>query len=395
MDMENGPMLGVPEIVLACPNLTMLRIIEPQDANVSLLLISTWPTLTTLSLTYTHTDITCEQIIAIWERFPSLKKLTLMPCTDIRSPFIVLDYRPTMKSLHLCMEGMGIQLIYSDEGCYSEEPGMTKLMISTDDMAEGSCKDTTSIIKQYHKTLEHLEWDMDTSEDTESIDDLHFPRLTKLGLFTCGWQILRNAPMLQELMFTSKTITTHPQVLDTIPQLLKSLDLKFIGALEYEHEASILRYLHRIAIQHQLRQLVIRFYNTDNEAILDAIFRHSHLEDLSVGVKKEWNYYRMQSFIHGLARSCPLLSSLELKCTNAPTTSSMNILKGLPNLNKLTFSINGTADIDSFWDAIESFPQLKCITINPSSIAQDARINHLKRQRPDIKVIIDKDAITV
>ncbi|CDH57672.1 predicted protein [Lichtheimia corymbifera JMRC:FSU:9682] len=396
MDMECGSMLRVPEVVFACPNLRMLEIIEPHDADVSILPATTWPTMTTLSLTYTRTDITCNQIIDIWKRFPSLKKLELYPCSDIQSALIVPEYCPRMKSLQLCMEGMGIRLIYSEQGDYSEGPGIRKLMIETNPTADKICKDTSSIIKQYHTMLEHLEWEMNTSEDRENIDHLEFSCLKKFGFFGSGLQLLHNAPILEELMITSQAINMHPQVLDTIPPHLKSLELKFIrvDALDYELKQSLLLYLNRIALQHQLKQLAIHFNNIDSDAsILDAVHGHSHLECLKVSVKREWDSYHMERFVDGLVRSCPLLSTLKLKCKNAPSTDSINILKRLSHLNQLAFSTHGTGGADTFWDAISTFTQLTSITIYPSTGARDPAINYLKQQRPDIKITIHKDAI--
>lgn len=396
MDIECGPMLRVPEVVFACPNLRMLKIIEPHDADVSILPATTWPTMTTLSLTYTRTDITCNQIIDIWNRFPSLKRLELYPCSDIQSALIVPEYSPRMKSLHLGMEEMGIRLIFSEEGNGSEDPGITKLIIYTNDGGNKPCRDTSSIVARHHNTLVHLEWDMNTSEDRENIDHLEFPCLKKFGFFGSGLQLLHNAPIMEELMITSQAINMHPQVLDTIPPHLKSLELKFIrvDALDYELKQSLLLYLNRIALQYQLKQLAIHFNNIDSDAsILDAVHGHSHLECLKVSVKREWDSYHMERFVDGLVRSCPLLSSLELKCKNAPSTGSINILKRLSHLNQLAFSTHGTGGTDSFWHAIRTFMQLTSITIYPSTAARDPRINYLKQQRPDIKITIRKDVI--
>lgn len=116
-------------------------------------------------------------------------------------------------------------------------------------MADEICKDTTSIVKRYHDTLEHLDWDMDTSQDTETIDSIQFPRLTNFGLFSSGWQVLHSAPMLEELKLTARMINTHLQVLDIIPPHLKSLELDFRRQRIHNHESPILRYFTRIALQ--------------------------------------------------------------------------------------------------------------------------------------------------
>lgn len=41
--LQGGPMLGVSEVVLACPSLNVLRMVGPNDADVSLLPTTTWP----------------------------------------------------------------------------------------------------------------------------------------------------------------------------------------------------------------------------------------------------------------------------------------------------------------------------------------------------------------
>ncbi|CDH57625.1 predicted protein [Lichtheimia corymbifera JMRC:FSU:9682] len=53
----DGAVLHIPTIVKACPNLTSLCIHDTPDVDVSSLPMTTWPALTTLSLTFSHTDI--------------------------------------------------------------------------------------------------------------------------------------------------------------------------------------------------------------------------------------------------------------------------------------------------------------------------------------------------
>lgn len=385
--MENGPKLGVPEVVLACPRLNMLHIMSPKNADVSLLPATTWPTITTLSLTYATTDITCNQIIEIWKRFPSLKKLDLSPGTSIQSALVVCDYCPTMKGLYISVDDLRIYLTYSDVGTCSEDPGITKLIIRTEDAGGKRCRDTSSIIRRHRNTLEHLEWDMDIRNDTENIAHIQLPRRTKLRLDTPVWQMIRNAPMLEELMLSSMIIINQPHVLDTIPPRLKSLDLRILGCLFGDHKSSLLRYLNRIALQHQLKHLAIHFSITDNDAnILDAIYQHRHLECLKVILTNDWDSYRMARFVDGLVRSCTRLSHLQVLCNYPPSTNSMNLLKRLSRLNQFTFPVCGTGEDDSFWNAIRTFPQLKCITLYGPLDAEYARMKHLKQQRPDMKI---------
>lgn len=311
VDMEDGPMLGVAAVLLACPNLVSLSIAHAYDADINSIPMTTWTTLTALSITFAHNRITQHQIIEIWKRFPSLKKLEVHPCSDIESALLVSEYCPTMKELRLCMEHSGIRLTYSDEGYHNQEYGITTLIIETDDLAEETCKETTSIVKRYHDTLEYLEWDMDTREDTETIDSLQFPRLTKLGLNWTEWEIVHNAPMLEELRLTSAMIGIHPQVLDMIPPHLKSLELDLdTWRLDDDH-SPILCYLNRIALQSQLKEFVLRWNSRrDVASILDAIYRHDHLECLKIHFTGEWATYRMESFLDGLVKACTRLSRL-------------------------------------------------------------------------------------
>ncbi|KAJ8658064.1 hypothetical protein O0I10_006336 [Lichtheimia ornata] len=197
-----------------------------------------------------------------------------------------------------------------------------------------------------------------------------------------------NTPMLEELKLTSRMISMHPRVLDTIPQSLKSLDLDLHTRQQGHDDSPILCYLNTIALQCQLKELVLQFNSHANVArILDAVYRHNHLECLKISFTDEWKSYPMDSFLDGLIKACPRVSHLELKCTNAPSTYAISTLKRLPQLNKVSFSVNGPVIKDSFWDAIQTFSQLKCITIFKSPVAQHERIDHLKKQRPDMEII--------
>lgn len=60
-----------------------------------------------------------------------------------------------------------LELAFLDEGNHGD--GITNVIIGAAESEFDTCKDTTSIIKQHHNTLEHIEWDMDTSWDTENI----------------------------------------------------------------------------------------------------------------------------------------------------------------------------------------------------------------------------------
>ncbi|KAJ8658023.1 hypothetical protein O0I10_006294 [Lichtheimia ornata] len=259
VDMEGGPMLSVPKVVHYA-----LPLQKP---------------------------ITCDHVIEVWKRFPSLEELELSPCTNVQPALVAPEYYPAMTSVGIFMEGASIRLVYLHEEVYKEESGMSKIVIDTEDFGTDICKDTSSVVKRHHNTLKHLEWDMDTSHDIETIDNIQFPRLTKLCLFSCGWQIIRNAPMLEELALTVGMTSMHPQVLDTMPPNLKSLDLDLNSQHAYDDDddSPILCYLNRIAIQMRLKKLVIHFNSCNNVAfILDAIHRHDHLECLKIRFTGEW-----------------------------------------------------------------------------------------------------------
>lgn len=318
--------------------------------------------------------------------------LELDTCTDISSTFIVPDYRPSMKSLELKMFFTGPERTYTDEGDHSDELGLTKLIIEPVDLYQGeTCKDTSSIIKRYHNTLDHLEWDMDTSQDTENIEDLHYPRLKKLALYWAGWHIPRNAPLIEDVTLASRIIQPHPEVLDTIPPHMRKLELDLEGIPQVVHKSSILRYLSRIALQCQLNKLALRLNSTDQFAdILNAIYRHVHLECLKISFTRDWDHNGMERFFDGLVKRCPRLSCLELRCPNAPSIQSLNTLKRLTHLKQVAFSIHGTDSLDGFWDTLRTFSQLKRIRMYPWSEDFEGRITSLKRQRPDFKIIYSR-----
>ncbi|KAJ8657592.1 hypothetical protein O0I10_006656 [Lichtheimia ornata] len=369
--------------------LITLKLVEPVDADMSSLPMATWPTLRTLHLYGARKDITCDEIIGIWKRFPSLKELELTSCIDLQSTRFVSEFCPSMKSLNIRMYVMGLKLTYTDdEENNNEVQGVTKLDIDTNDIPDEIVKDISSIIKQHHHTLEHLVWKTDTTHDTEYVGLFQYPRLRKLGLISSGWQIPRNAPLLEELMLTSRIISTQPQVLDMIPPHLNKLELKLEGPLQPVAKSSIERYLTRMSLQCQLKELVVRFNSEDDfTSIMDAIFRHGQLECLKISFTYAWDSDQMERFFHSLVKGCPRLSRLELKCSNAPSTYSITTLKGLAHLNMFAFSIYGSDGIDGFWDALRSFSQLRCLRIYPNAAIYKTNIAYLKEQRPDMKII--------
>ncbi|KAJ8657973.1 hypothetical protein O0I10_006244 [Lichtheimia ornata] len=387
--MLDGPVLHVPTIVTACPNLVSLCIYDTPDVDVSSLPMAPWPALTSLSLTFSHTDITCDQIVEIWKRFPSLKKLDLHPCSDIQSALIAHQYAPWIQDIYLLMRDEGIQFIYVGGEKRSEGIGITSLSIRTE--TEEICNNTTAIVKQHHNTLEQIEWDMDTSHDTNTIDNLQYPQLKDLHINMSGWQIPRNAPLLQELEMTLETINAHPAVLDAIPPNLNKLALHLQG-LTTVTKPSIERYLDRLARQHQLKQLIIDF-DSDNDNVNDllkGISRHDQLERLEITFPNHWASYPLEQFLDRLVKGCPHLHSLDLRSKTAPSANVMNTLKRLTHLKEFGFLVFCMGDYESFWNEILTFRHLKSLTIYLIHGGRDDKVKYLKEQRPDMQIIVER-----
>ncbi|KAJ8658037.1 hypothetical protein O0I10_006308 [Lichtheimia ornata] len=392
LNMMDGPELRPTDILMVCPNLISLEITGPLDGNINSQRMTTWPALTTLYLMGTRNRITCDQIINMWKQFPALKELTLSPCTDIQPTLIVSEHCPSMNCLELWNDDSDITLTFSDEGNHGH--GITKIIIGVSQFDDDTCKDTTSIIKQHHDTLEHLRWEMDTSWDTETIDNIQFPRLKVLRIGFPGWQIPRNAPMLEEFRLSSRTIRTHPAVLDMIPPRLTKLEL----ALHYHASMVdpvdppvIVRYLNSIAQQRRLKELVIHFNNGQQNIIdmLDAIYNHHHLECLKIGFTVDLGTYEMERFLDGLVKSCPRLARLELECVRAPSIHAINALKKLEHLTHLRLPFFGMDNADKFWYAIQTLTPLKYISIDHAANVKKQHVKHLKQHRPDIKINLE------
>lgn len=106
-NMQPMLLLPVSEIILICPNLVSLDVQLPNDVNFNSLAMSTWPKLKELRIFAAKEDINCDQVIGIWKRFPSLKKLYLHPCSDIESALVVPNHFPSMTRLELEINEMG------------------------------------------------------------------------------------------------------------------------------------------------------------------------------------------------------------------------------------------------------------------------------------------------
>lgn len=392
VEVKNDIELWADQLILACPNLVTLRLYDPPHTHLSPVTLQTWPTLTTLSIhNKSKNKITTQEIIGIWERFPSLKELDIYPCEDLESAFIVSEYTQLLNRLRLALFGPRIHLYYQHEEHSSEGVGLKSFLIVTDTVNwnERIAEDIGSIIKQYNKTLVHLDWISDRSRGSETIEHLQYPRLKKLGVSSSGWQITRNAPLLEELKLSYTVISEHPPVLDMIPPHLKKLELDLRRAPQGFDMSLIQRYFNRIAQTVQLKELVMLFnYAHPIKNKLGVVYRLAHLECLMIRHFMNWEEDEINNFLDGLVQACPRLTRLELQLMSPPATSSVNILKRLEHFQQFEFRVKKDSQDDAFWHAICTFPQLKRITLYPDYDVVDRHIKHVRRQRPDLNIII-------
>lgn len=113
----------------------------------------------------------------------------------------------------------------------------------------------TSLLQKHHKTLEHMEWDVDRSIHGMDLQDIKYPRLTTLVLYVSGWWIPRNAPMLEELEVGANIIKYNSEVIRTIPPTLKKLSF----GLPRNIGSSIKKSLSHLGRLSQLRELDMNY----------------------------------------------------------------------------------------------------------------------------------------
>lgn len=268
----------------------------------------------------------------------------------------------------------------------------------TDGVASSIWDFLAHALRQHQNTLEHITFTtfdhIENEEDEHGLQEVYhieYRRLKQLEVCILGWWILRNAPMLEKLKISASTIRKHMAVLDTIPPMLKKLELNVNDHLDLRCKAHLARYIERFAQHSQLKELAIGFYSLQNIAnILRAIHRLNQLQRLTIIFSTKWHYDQMESFMDGLVKGCQKLACLEINCHNAPSTHAMNSLKKLEHLERLAFSIQDVHNDVGFWRAIQSIPQLKCIRVYPASAAKMDDIRHLQEQRLDLKIILDR-----
>ncbi|CDH57652.1 predicted protein [Lichtheimia corymbifera JMRC:FSU:9682] len=188
-------------------------------------------------------------------------------------------------------------------------------------------------------------------------------------------------------MISATAINDHPDVLHTIPSTLKKLELKLD---DLRDKTAIERYLQRVPHQCQLHELSIEVSNFDSSRqVLMAIPRITTLQHLIIGFRGKWKSDRMERFFDGLADVCPNLLCLEIDAFIAPSAYSINDLKRLERLQRFTFPVNHTGGYDSFWYAIQTFPQLSCIRLYPESDVNMSDIRRLKEHRRGMNIMVD------
>ncbi|KAJ8657599.1 hypothetical protein O0I10_006663 [Lichtheimia ornata] len=377
-------------VLLTCPNLVSLAILQRDDNYLTQLPKMTWPKVTTLAIVNAVDVFGYDEIKAMCERFPSLKQLTIDSCPDLQSTSIIHQYYPSMRSLHVTGKFPHVVLRYSDQGPQCDEPGITDLVICMDKWNRLLPDPELSLLfKQHHQTLESIKLEIHTAFDDASIYDIQYPRLKKLHLDESGWWIPRNAPMLEELCITSTTFNTHPVVLDTIPPKLKQLKLVLGDGSQLDNKSPIEGYLHRYVDHPHLRQLAIDTNNMNNiNNVLDAICHLYQLQSL-IFVYREWDSNQMESFFHQLVHACPDLAKLLFTCTKAPSMASMLVLKQLANLQHIGILMETLDEDQGFWEALSALTQLEHVAINGSKAANMHEIRRLKERRPDLKITLD------
>ncbi|CDS10646.1 hypothetical protein LRAMOSA11132 [Lichtheimia ramosa] len=387
---KSAPAFPVAMIISACTNLVSLDVMHAFNADLSPLPMTPCSNLTTLIITFTLEQITLGEIIGIWRRIPSLKHLQLHPCIDIQAALVVTDYYPVMNHLEIMVGDSGIDFTCKEQGSPGEDIGITHLCLESHASRYDPTVNVNAILKRYHNTLERIELFMDLDTNNDTIYTMQYPRLKKLFLHSSAWWIPYNAPMLQELGMTSYTLNINPAMLDSTPLNLERLELRLDMYPQLRNNAPLERYLIRVARYSELQQLTIDLSTSDNlSTLFDAIGDLHQLQSLVISFKRDWPSFHMERFFNRLVQGCPCLTSLEMNCNNAPTMYVLNTLKQFEHLQHLGFPIDWTNGNYSFWHWLRTFSQLKSLRIYPTSSDSNPRIQHLKKQRPDMTITTD------
>ncbi|KAI7873824.1 hypothetical protein K492DRAFT_200425 [Lichtheimia hyalospora FSU 10163] len=379
--------LPLSDLLSACPNMTCLDMSRPNCGYLSSFPSTPYPTLTTFVIQSASYDITHDQVIAICKYFPSLKKLSLSPCSSILSALVVSDYYPSMTHLTLGISYPSVSFTYLDHGHTYGPDGITSLDILSCSRDSGGHSYTSAVLYKFRETLVDLNYHFTSYPDT--VEDIKFPRLKKLVLTRCGWWILRNAPVLQELEMTSNVIDNHALWLDKAPRHLETLNLKLTHPYNLASITLIENCVGLLAIQLQLKKLVIHAHGVDElELLEDAVGYLNHLEHLMISYSDR-DSNELERFINHLAPRCLKLTCLKISYKNALPMHSICALKRFAALKHFGFTaVNGMEYNTSFWDAIQSLSQLKCIEIYSVMPGSNPIPAYIKDKRPDIKFIV-------
>ncbi|KAJ8657635.1 hypothetical protein O0I10_006701 [Lichtheimia ornata] len=383
------------DLLLACPKLTSLTLSVYYHVTFDYIGLTTWPTLTALSISHVSGPITCDEVTLICKSFPALQKLELRSCADIQCVLVVSESFPSLTYLYICVYSNAVRIKFLDQGRQQHAQGITHLDICGSTQPNITCKDIFSLLKKHHTTLERLNWGMRLDKDDYDVFSLVYPRLTKLLLGCSGWWMLRNAPLLEELYITCDTIKEHPAVLGRIPANLQKLRMDITSYSPFPYMTSITRYFRRYhARAYSLSQLIIYTRKMkDVEMMLESICHLNQLDRLMIQYLN-WDVTQMEIFIDQLANGCRRLSCLKLFSRTMPSPHAVNALKQLEHLNHFAFKIEEKDPTGGkFWDAIETLTQIKCIEIYCIKTFQLSEMRRVKGKRPDMEMIINRDAV--
>lgn len=380
------------DLLLACPNLASLTLHENYNFDFKCITLTTWPTLTALSIPDISGHVAYDEMAQICKSFPSLQKLELYNCADMQCVFLVTDSFPSLTYLSLDISSFGVTIKSSNRG--KRHDGITHLDICGSITPNVTSKVIFSLLKQHHTTLERLKWRMHVDRDAHDVFSIAYPRLKILLLGGSGSWIPRNAPLLEEMEITYGTIDHHPNLQDFIPAKLKKLKMDFWPHDKLQHTTFITRYFHRYSARpnttYFLNELIIHtFYKMENAEILfEGICHLTQLERLVI-FYLDWNASEMETFIDQLANGCHRLSCLKLFTRVMPSPHAVHALKPLEHLNHLAFDIEDKDHTEGrFWDAIETLNQVKRIEVYCLKMTQLLEIRRVKAKRPDMEVVV-------
>lgn len=243
-----------------------------------------------------------------------------------------------MKSLDLASYDEGIDLTCKQPRNQGTGVGITHLSLRSTDEPDYSIMDANAVLKRYRNKLEHIELKMDLDTNDSAVYTIQYPHLKTLHLDSTAWWIPRNAPMLQELTMTPRTINSNSAVLDTIPPNLEKLVLQMAQDPFIHNKAALVRYLTHLGQQSQLKVLVIDFSSLDNVgSVLDAVCSLHQLQHLRISFTSNLESSQMETFFDNRMQGCPGLSYLDIHCQNVPSPHTLNALKQLEHLEHFRF----------------------------------------------------------